>query len=1214
MEAEEQEDRVLLSTLGVTSANPEDIERAILEKARKDVADGNEAGGNREVEAHVGSKNDKGFSANLKKLRAVELEIGAVTSAVEQFKNSKRKEDPSFDGDIRKKHRNLESDEVYQASPDSLTLQHALAADRLESLIKTRAQLQNDVSVFSKDNLHSKLIRDLVKDDSKSKQLLKEVVETSKDKNKRLESVSFVEDDDFETVLTTATSGFVETERDESIRKGLLTPFHKLKGYERRIQEPGSSNRQTANENMEENNVLASSSIARAVRSMSEAAHARPTSILLDPEMLPTLDAPSHPFQRLRKPLKVPRPLEIGTKNDKDTKKKRRPQPGKKWKKMTSRDDKILQEDTKISSNEEPKFVNEEVDDEEPSFVTLEGGLKIPETIFSELFDYQKIGVQWLWELHCQKVGGIIGDEMGLGKTVQVLSFLGSLHFSGLYKPSIVICPVTLLQQWKREARRWYPGFHVELLHDSAKEKSSIKKPIKSYDSDYDSEVSQDIERKEKAYSKSTKKWDSLINRVLRSESGLLITTYEQLRLLGDKLLDIEWGYAVLDEGHRIRNPNAEVTLVCKQLQTVHRIIMTGAPIQNKLSELWSLFDFVFPGKLGVLPVFEAEFAVPISVGGYANATPLQVSTAYRCAVVLRDLVMPYLLRRMKADVDAQLPKKTEHVLFCSLTPEQRSIYRAFLASSEVEEIFDGSRNSLYGIDVMRKICNHPDLLEREHCHTNPDYGNPKRSAKMKVVAQVLKLWKEQGHRVLLFAQTQQILDILENFLMADGFNYRRMDGLTPVQQRMALIDEFNNSDDVFIFILTTKVGGLGTNLTGANRVIIFDPDWNPSTDMQARERAWRIGQKKDVTVYRLITRGTIEEKVYHRQIYKHFLTNKILQNPQQRRFFKSRDMKDLFTLNDDEERDSTETSTIFSQLAEEINAIGAENQKLNKSKLIEPKSNTDGSPIDRGHNSVSNEMGEGSDDHNRRKTDDETSILMSLFDAHGIHSAVNHDAIMNAHDEEKIKLEAHAAQVARRASEALRQSRILRSLDSITVPTWTGKSGSAGAPLSSKGKFGSTVNSRLVSASKATEEEASNTESSRLNGFVAGALSGKALSSVELLEKIKGNREQAINDGIEHQIRLASSTTRREQSSSNGTSRSSDSLIVQPEVLIRQICTFIQQKGGRIDSASIVDQFKLRIPSKDLPLFKNLLKEIAILEKNPNGSNWVLKPEYQDQ
>lgn len=269
----------------------------------------------------------------------------------------------------------------------------------------------------------------------------------------------------------------------------------------------------------------------------------------------------------------------------------------------------------------------DEVDDSEKSSVPLEGGLNIPEGIFIKLFDYQRVGVQWLWELHCQKAGGIIGDEMGLGKTVQVLSFLGSLHFSKMYKPSIVICPVTLLRQWRREARTWYPDFHVEILHDSAKD-SNGKGRVDASESDYDSEVSADGDHEQK--SKNTKKWSSLINRVLNSDSGLLITTYEQLRLHGEKLLNIEWGYAVLDEGHRIRNPNAEITLVCKQLQTVHRIIMTGAPIQNKLTELWSLFDFVFPGKLGVLPVFEAEFSVPITVGGYANASPLQVSTAYR--------------------------------------------------------------------------------------------------------------------------------------------------------------------------------------------------------------------------------------------------------------------------------------------------------------------------------------------------------------------------------------------------------------------------------------------------------------------------------------------------------------------------------------------------------------------------------------------------------
>jgi DNA excision repair protein ERCC-6 len=201
-----------------------------------------------------------------------------------------------------------------------------------------------------------------------------------------------------------------------------------------------------------------------------------------------------------------------------------------------------------------------------------------------------------------------------------------------MYKPSIIVCPVTLLRQWKREAKKWYPKFHVELLHDSAQDLASKKKRAESDGTDSESNSSSDNDYERSVPSKNTRKWETLINRVMRSESGLLITTYEQLRILGDQLLHIDWGYAVLDEGHKIRNPNAEVTLACKQLQTVHRVIMTGAPIQNKLSELWSLFDFVFPGKLGVLPVFEAEFAVPIAVGGYSNASPLQVSTAYRCA------------------------------------------------------------------------------------------------------------------------------------------------------------------------------------------------------------------------------------------------------------------------------------------------------------------------------------------------------------------------------------------------------------------------------------------------------------------------------------------------------------------------------------------------------------------------------------------------------
>ncbi|KAK9067540.1 hypothetical protein SSX86_011651 [Deinandra increscens subsp. villosa] len=1185
---EEEEDIALLSSLGVTSAKPDELERDILEQAN-----------HTEQGCQVGVTNESSSTSQTEvfnRLRAINVEIDAVACTVEDVKNFSRTEE-RVDNNDDDENEPFDGKSILQASND-LTLQQALATDRLESLKRTKAQLEKQVANFENDpkpGKHEKILQYLVKEEPNHKRKQKEIPKTSK-KLKRHKTVAFSDDGDFDTVLNAASAGFVETERDELVRKGILTPFHNLKGYERRVEESGPSN---TVEEIKEVNDFSSASISKAIKSISEAAKARPTTKLLDPDSLPRLEAPARPFQRLKTPFKNPQTQKNEGQKSKDSnRRKKRPLPEKRWREQASREQNLVEEneDTRGSSIEDDEQEGDEEaeDGDEANFVKLEGGLNIPESIFSELFDYQKVGVQWLWELHCQRAGGIIGDEMGLGKTIQVLSFLGALHFSKMYKPSIIVCPVTLLRQWKREAKKWYPNFHVEILHDSAQDSSYKRKQAKSDESDYEATES---DEEEKIYSKSNK-WDSLINRVLRNESGLLITTYEQLRILGEKLLDIEWGYAVLDEGHRIRNPNAEVTLVCKQLQTVHRIIMTGAPIQNKLSELWSLFDFVFPGKLGVLPVFEAEFAVPISVGGYANASPLQVSTAYRCAVVLRDLIMPYLLRRMKADVNAQLPTKTEHVLFCSLTSDQRSLYQSFLASSEVEQIFNGDRNSLYGIDVMRKICNHPDLLEREHAAQNPDYGNEERSGKMKVVKQVLRVWKEQGHRVLLFAQTQQMLDILENFMIGECYTYRRMDGLTPVKHRTTLMDEFNNSEEIFIFILTTKVGGLGTNLTGANRVIIFDPDWNPSTDMQARERAWRIGQTKDVTVYRLITRGTIEEKVYQRQIYKHFLTNKILKNPQQKRFFKARDMKDLFRLHDDRDNGSTETSNLFSQLSQDVNIVAssANDQGLNGVTIVKNENHATGTQ-------KSSKKKEKNDDNNEGEGE-ETNILRSLFDAQGIHSAVNHDLIMNAHDEEKVRLDEQASQIAHRAAEALRQSRMIRSRESISVPTWTGKSGTAGAPGSSVSrKFGSTVNSKLVTKTRVDEG------SSNSKRFAAGALGGKALSSSELLAKIRGTHEQAFGDALDHQLGASSSSIDRV----GARARSNHNLGgVQPEVLIRQICTFLQQRDGSSDSASIVRHFKERIPTEDLPLFKSLLKEIAILEKNPNGSSWVLKPEYQ--
>ena len=240
--------------------------------------------------------------------------------------------------------------------------------------------------------------------------------------------------------------------------------------------------------------------------------------------------------------------------------------------------------------------------------------------------------------------------------------------------------------------------------------------------------------------------------------------------------------------------------------------------------------------------------------------------------------------------------------------------------------------------------------------------------------------------------------------------------------------------------------------------------------------------------------------------------------------------------------------------------------------------------------------------------------ISSSIFFFFFFQSAVNHDAILNATGDEKMRLEEEASRVAKRASEALRQSQMVRSRESISVPTWTGRSGAAGAPSSVPRRFGSAVSSQLITRSKPSEESCSS-GMNKTDGVAAGASAGKALSSAELLARIRGNQERATDDGLEHQLGLGSANRARSTDSgpSSSSSRSSHNLSsLQPEVLIRKICTFIQQKGGSANSATIVQHFKDRIPSKDLPLFKNLLKEIATLEKDPNGSSWVLKPEYR--
>eukprot|EP00753_Platysulcus_tardus_P011292 PLAT3281.24.p1 GENE.PLAT3281.24~~PLAT3281.24.p1 ORF type:complete len:1228 (+),score=372.28 PLAT3281.24:378-3686(+) len=795
--------------------------------------------------------------------------------------------------------------------------------------------------------------------------------------------------------------------------------------------------------------------------------------------------------------------------------------------------------------------------EEEDGFERLSGGFRLPLRIHSRLFDYQRRGVRWMWELHCQNVGGILGDEMGLGKTVQVAAFFGGLHASRLLvKPVLLLCPATVMGHWVREFHIWHPPLRVVLLHESG--------TARSLSAASNGDVVRDIVRR----------------------GGVLITTYQTMRNYSDLLLQPQWGYVVLDEGHHVRNPDAAVTIACKHLQTTHRLILSGAPIQNNLTELWSLFDFVFPGRLGTLPVFDAQFAVPIRVGGFTNASPMQVQAAYKCCLALRELIAPYLLRRLKKDVATHLPEKTEQVLFCRLTAEQRSAYEAYLHSDEVEDVLDGHSRCFRALSVMRKLCNHPDLWLYPAGSPRPDdYGHWSRSGKMVVVRRILPIWKSQGHRVLLFCQTRQVLDILEMMVQDMQLSYLRMDGNTSIRSRTRLIDAFNSDDGVFIFLLTTRVGGLGTNLTGANRVLLFDPDWNPSTDLQARERSWRVGQTKRVTVYRLIMSGSIEEKMYHRQVFKQFLTNKVLKDPKQKRFFKSSSLRDLFTLGSDA-LPGTETGEIFGagevthsrQLrVEERRRKARQERSGSRSSRHGSGSSRRGERSSPAHDTefgerterVPAEEGEG-----EKEAADNSNMLQRLFDSRsGLHSVFSHDLVEKEgrHSKETPLVEMEAAQVARRAVAELRRSQAELRDRAVGQPTWTGRRGSAGAP-GRRMRFGQSSASSVASSSPSAME--------RVAGSGPGG-GGGGRSSSELLRRLRSRR-----------VSLDASDSPAESASPKHL------------LIVQKLNTLLTAHTAGLRSEDILEEMGDLLADDDALFFREILQEMAVRRRG----RWRLK------
>ncbi|KOM30563.1 hypothetical protein LR48_Vigan01g011700 [Vigna angularis] len=544
--------------------------------------------------------------------------------------------------------------------------------------------------------------------------------------------------------------------------------------------------------------------------------------------------------------------------------------------------------------------------------ITLTGPrstFKLPAKIAKMLYPHQREGLTWLWSLHSLGKGGILGDDMGLGKTMQICGFLAGLFHSRLIRRALVVAPKTLLPHWIKE-------LSVVGLSEKTREYFGTSTKLREYELQY-----------------------------ILQDKGVLLTTYDIVRnnsksLRGSNYLnddesedDATWDYMILDEGHLIKNPSTQRAKSLLEIPSAHRIIISGTPLQNNLKELWALFNFCCPELLGDNKWFKEKFEKPILRGNDKHASDREKRVGSSVAQELRDRIQPYFLRRMKSEVFSQdnektiakLSQKQEIIVWLRLTSVQRYLYEAFLKSEIVLSAFDGS--PLAALTILKKICDHPllltkraaeDVLEGMDSMLKPDeanvatklamhiadVGDTERfkdeqdvSCKISFIMSLLDNLIPEGHCVLIFSQTRMMLNLIQECLLSQGYDFLRIDGTTKVNDRLKIVNDFQEGVGAPIFLLTSQVGGLGLTLTRADRVIVVDPAWNPSMDNQSVDRAYRIGQKKDVIVYRLMTCGTVEEKIYRKQVYKGGLFKTATEKKEQIRYFSQQDLRELFSL-----------------------------------------------------------------------------------------------------------------------------------------------------------------------------------------------------------------------------------------------------------------------------------------------------------------------------
>lgn len=479
---------------------------------------------------------------------------------------------------------------------------------------------------------------------------------------------------------------------------------------------------------------------------------------------------------------------------------------------------------TNIQKNEYYKKMISEIEDRHIDINT-----KIPKKLNTELRTYQKIGYKWLKTLEQYKMGGILADDMGLGKTVQVLTVILSYIQENKEKAknSIIVCPSSLTLNWYNEIQKFTPTLKALVISD-----------------DY-------LERKRK------------IEEIGKYQ--VIITSYDSLKRDIDLYENYCFKYVVADEAQYIKNNNTKNSKAIKTINAETKFALTGTPIENSLSELWSIFDFIMPGYLYKYKKFKELYETPIIKEQNEDVMNK-----------LKKQIEPFVLRRTKGEVLTELPDKTVTILNNEMSEEQYNIYMSYMAQARKEIMsqidingFEKSQIKILSLLMrLRQICCHPKLFLREY---------EGESSKLNQCIEIIQDAVLGGHKILLFSSYTSMFEIIEEKLKNIGVKYLKLTGQTKVGERIELVDKFNTDENIKVFLISLKAGGTGLNLTGADMVIHYDPWWNLSAENQATDRTYRIGQKRNVQVYKLITKNSIEEKIYELQQKKAKLIDNML-------------------------------------------------------------------------------------------------------------------------------------------------------------------------------------------------------------------------------------------------------------------------------------------------------------------------------------------------